>query len=568
MNNEQWQVIPGTNSVEVYPLIIKPNINSSNAFIISTDENIILVDTGASTEQMGRIKSVIRQLMVTKDRPVIILLTHCHADHCLMAFSDQELSDIVKVRIAIQENGVQPLEAKDERQTLADIQRKVLSNARIDLVLLSRQDKENPGEKMLHLGDGINLLTIIEKIDPGDKSDFYRQIIKIGTDASMEIYPMPGHSPDSICIRIGELLFAGDFFFAINHLIAGAVGWNQKDMMESIRHMRWLAQNTDINLFCTGHGNPLSRGKAMEHMNSMLDKTARMADLSELNCQHMMASSSYALELLEELNDTMAIIAGRLDHLIYYLDYLGELEQSEKYNSILDFNKIDELLAEYHDFANLFEAGNIAYPTLIMKAAQLTGKIEKIFAQDGIDGVMDKCLFRRVQRSFSDFMQITGGMPIDDISEVLDINQLIADLLQQMNSVPYNDNILEVLDNDAQYINDLVSRIAFQPVFREVLIDFQPAFDLPMVEIYKDRFCDALLGILEEITAIDIKEIHIVAVNANDSATLRISSPKGIPEDVLNEKKRQLYQRKFAVLGGELNVERDQDRIAFIIKLS
>jgi len=70
----------------------------------------------------------------------------------------------------------------------------------------------------------------------------------------MGIYFIPGHSPDSICIRIGEILFAGDFFLAVNFLLAGAVGWNQTDMMNSISHMFWLAENTDVNCFCTGRG--------------------------------------------------------------------------------------------------------------------------------------------------------------------------------------------------------------------------------------------------------------------------------------------------------------------------
>ncbi|MEN6463493.1 MAG: MBL fold metallo-hydrolase [Syntrophomonas sp.] len=564
LKNEAWQAISGTHAVEIYPFIIKPSIDSSNAFLISTDNYIILIDTGALSAQMERIKSEIKQLLWQKARPVLIFLTHCHADHCLQAFNNTDLSKITEVRVAIQENGVQPLEEKDERRTIADIERKVLPDAKIDLKLLSRHDRENPGERILNLGNGIRLETIVEKVDTGNNPDFYRQIIMVAPDVVMEIYPMPGHSPDSICIRIGDILFAGDFFFAINYLIAGSIGWNREQMLESIQQMLWLVRATDLNLFCTGHGNPLSRTKAIENMYSMLEKTSAMTNLSEINCGHMIESSNYAIELLEELNDTMAIIAGRLYRVVYYLDFLGESAQSEKYAEILDFKKIEELLEEYSDFASLFNSGSIAYPTLIMKAAQLTGKIDKIFAGD-IDGIIDKCLFQRVQRSYQDFIQITSGMPINYTGEILDLNRIIEDLLQQITSVPYNDNILEVLNSDEQYIKALVSRIAFQPVFKNVLFDFQPYPGQLMVNINKDRFCDALLGILEEIAAIDIKQIRIVSARANNRTIIRIDNHRGIPGDVLSEKKLQLYQRKFAVLGGSLELEKDQDHITLII---
>ncbi|ATW25244.1 MBL fold metallo-hydrolase [Candidatus Formimonas warabiya] len=566
--NESWQPVPGTRGTEIYPFIIKPNSHSSNAYLLATDDYIILIDTGTSPEQMERIKTVIRPLMADQERPLLIFLTHCHADHCLLAFSDWELGGIAKVRVAIQEYGAKALEEKDARRTLADILRKELPDARIDLPLLTGQDREKPGKKVVNLGEGIILSTRVEKIDPGDKSDFFKQVIKIGPETSMEIYPMPGHSPDGIALRIGEIVFTGDFFMAVNFLVAGVVGWKQDDMMNSIHHMRWLAENSAISCFCTGHGDPLSRQSAMDNMSKMRTRTAGLTDLSELNWEHMTESSGYALELLEELNDTMAVIAGRLYYLVYYLDYLGESDKSEKVGAALDFDRINDLLDEYSDFAQLFEAGNMASPILILKAAHLTGKIEKIFTQGGTDLMIDRYLFRRVQRSFADFMQICGGMPIHDAREVLDMNQLLQDLLRDINRVPYNDDILEVLDREEQFIDALVLRIAFQPIIKGVTFHFLPDPDLLRVRIDQERFCDALLGILEEIAAIDVKEICIVSGNTDTGPAIRISNPKGIPENVFTKKKLGLYERKFASLGGLLKIEQDQSGIRFVIELS
>ena len=61
-------------------------------------------------------------------------------------------------------------------------------------------------------------------------------------------------SADSVCIRTGSMLIVGDVFFAPNPGVAGAYGWSQKDLMQSILKILWILENEKI-LFCgCGHG--------------------------------------------------------------------------------------------------------------------------------------------------------------------------------------------------------------------------------------------------------------------------------------------------------------------------
>ena len=59
---------------------------------------------------------------------------------------------------------------------------------------------------------------------------------------------------------------------------------------------------------------------------------------------------------------------------------------------------------------------------------------------------------------------------------------------------------------------------------------------MPLIRLHKDRFCDALAGILEEIAAVDLKEIFLLTTRYDEGIVITVSVPGGIPEDVLNEK--------------------------------
>ena len=63
---------------------------------------------------------------------------------------------------------------------------------------------------------------------------FPRQRIPISEKDVMEVFHTPGHSADSICLIIGEVLFLGDLAFAGNSGIAGLSGWNQKDLVYTL----------------------------------------------------------------------------------------------------------------------------------------------------------------------------------------------------------------------------------------------------------------------------------------------------------------------------------------------
>src|SRR5262245_36043731 len=76
-----WQRVPGSRSLEIFPIFAKPSIVSSNCFIVSGPAAILVIDPGASVEQTRQIGDLVTAALGVSNRPVLLFLTHCHQDH-------------------------------------------------------------------------------------------------------------------------------------------------------------------------------------------------------------------------------------------------------------------------------------------------------------------------------------------------------------------------------------------------------------------------------------------------------------------------------------------------------
>ena len=67
-----WQPVPGTVSVEIFPIIPKTNCISSNCFIFSARDALIVVDPGANREQTRQISRVLTDALAVAPRPILV----------------------------------------------------------------------------------------------------------------------------------------------------------------------------------------------------------------------------------------------------------------------------------------------------------------------------------------------------------------------------------------------------------------------------------------------------------------------------------------------------------------
>ena len=71
-----WQKVPGSPSVEIFPIIPKANCVSSNCYIFSAPDALVVVDPGASPEQTQQISRILTEALTVSRRPVLVFLSH------------------------------------------------------------------------------------------------------------------------------------------------------------------------------------------------------------------------------------------------------------------------------------------------------------------------------------------------------------------------------------------------------------------------------------------------------------------------------------------------------------
>ncbi|MCK9307365.1 MAG: MBL fold metallo-hydrolase, partial [Methanoculleus sp.] len=389
LEDQQWQPVPGTTGAEIYPFLRKPDVTCSNAYLIRTPGEILLIDTGADVGQMDRIMALVDDLLREAPRPVRLVLTHCHADHCHQAIRDRRFRALPDLCVAAEETGARALEAGDAAWTIAELLGWEAEPLPVGLPLLTARDRE-----VLDVDGGITL---------------YRQEIPFRSGDVLTVYHTPGHTPDSICIRFGGLLFIGDLLFAASPGVAGLAGWEQPALLVSIERVRWILVHEPVSLCCPGHGRTIPATTMPGLLDRLKGEAEGLSGIGTFDRQRLTDSLEHAVDLLQEANRLFAVIAGRLYALAYRLDELGEAEEARRYQELLESDQIDGFLADFSRFADEFHAGERFEVQFVLKAVQMIQRIEVHFAGDRLDHVVDASLLRRAGRLLTDFMNTIFG---------------------------------------------------------------------------------------------------------------------------------------------------------------
>ncbi|MDO9033636.1 MAG: MBL fold metallo-hydrolase, partial [Methanoregula sp.] len=202
-----WQPVPGAPGARIYPLIRKIDTTSSNSYLIETDDAILLIDPGGLAEQSAQLARVIEEIREERDRPVFVFLTHAHIDHffgtqCTPAFAHPDVAVF-----AVQEAGAAALERGDGKLTQADLLGQRISPVRIALPLIT---DERSGFCAVPISLAFSNSATVTITRGQTRGGLAQERIQFGSGPSLEVYHTPGHSPDSICIRMGGLLCIGD----------------------------------------------------------------------------------------------------------------------------------------------------------------------------------------------------------------------------------------------------------------------------------------------------------------------------------------------------------------------
>jgi glyoxylase-like metal-dependent hydrolase (beta-lactamase superfamily II) len=512
IEDRTWQDVPGAPGTRLYAFLRKPDVVCSNSYIIDAPGQVLVIDPGADRKQMEEIAAQLRMLEAKGKGQPSFFLTHCHVDHCYLLFRGLGEWMPEGAVVLAQAEGAHALQRGDMEVTQARIMGWDFPPLEIKVDvrdLLGDSDLQGSVEQA----------TVVEHMPIPGMEPLSTQHIPLGGGATLIAYHTPGHSPDSVCYQLGELLFTGDLLFAMDSGVIGIIGWDKASMLESVRHVTWLLQNRSISVCLPGHGRCLTPESALKALGRMERDLASLGDLTIKDAERIQFTSEYALDLLEEANDNFSIIAGRLYYLSYNLEDLEEDDEARKYLKMLETDRIDEMLTSFNRFVEEFHAGKKLQLQVTMKAVATMQSISAIFKGSDLEAIIDRSLVSGTTRLLLDFMNAVKGIHLESDLRGEDPYALIGEVVEDLKG-GQPDDVLDCIDDPAAYRSMLARRIAHLPLFDEVEIDLSGQGGNTFL-LDRHRFQDAFSGFLLDAVGGDASIIRIevkggeVAIEAN-----------------------------------------------------
>lgn len=560
LTNQTWQPLPGTGRAEIYPYLRKPDLLSSNSCLIRTPEQIILIDAGALAHQTADLGRVIRDGQREGCRPLIIYLTHCHIDHSLHVGRYRQFSTEAPVWVAVQESGGDYLITGDRAKTIAELYGATFPSQQPDIRLLTAQDLRRKAPRQINLAPGVQMRLRMDSLPWIDGKPIIRQTISMGGGDDLEIYPAPGHSPDSICIRIGEVLFIGDLLTAANPMVAGISGWNKDHLVTTLEQVTWLLDTLPIHFCCPGHGGMMDAKKARSLLQRLKEKTRRLGEVDRMNEDRLFGITDFALELIDEAEEVFSSIAGRLLYVAHHLELLEEEEAACRCRAATPMEQIDASLLEFRRLCHVLESGKIRRVEFAFGVLSIVEKIRSLFDSRPLQAILPRPLVHRAMALLMDFIGIARGCRNLEEFIPTDLNALIEATGETWQIDPHLDaSIVDQADDYEEFLAALVRRIGQMPSAARPVLHFLPQAGLPLTVIAAARFSDTLLNFLDWLAQSAVPAIRIATSFACTGSLVTITPEKR--SDLIftpyQEKKIKSFGRRFRLCG--LNLKQDQN---------
>jgi glyoxylase-like metal-dependent hydrolase (beta-lactamase superfamily II) len=561
-----WQKVPGTEAVELFPIITKPSIISSNCYIFTSPEAILVVDPGASAEQSKRVSEVVGEALLSAWRPVWIFLTHCHQDHSQEAGA-VELPPAADVRRFAHHAGAEALERGDRNLTVAYLYpwRPVVCRARFDCKLFASA-KDSPA---LDSASGARVELHSDSVCTAEGIELRRQCLPLGRGERLMIYHTPGHSPCSISLQLGSVLVLGDLPFAANPGLCGLDGWNHRDLMESLSKVDWLIDTAGVAVCCPGHGYCVAAPTMRKKLRLIAEEARNLVAVELWSADRIGAMKHHVDELLEEATALFTILSGRLYTASYYLSLLEEERAAERVLAAVDLDQIDRTLSEFRRFVETFNADAAPELTLILKGVQVARSLQQILEKEQVTRLLGLTLIMRAQRRLEDFLSAVRGLQFLNAEKAGDVNELIAGILRREKPEPAADaaEFLAAADDDEMFVAALTRRLAAHSPARAIAFEFMPSVGPAFANVGLERLDDILTSLIEGIAGTGVRNVRIATFQDARDVIIRISMPRGFAAAALSDRRFALYHRTLSWLGADLERREDEQAAAFVIRL-
>ena len=564
-----WQKVPGTPSVEIFPIIPKANCVSSNCYIFSAPDALVVVDPGANSGQTEQISRVLTDAVAVARRPILVFLTHCHQDHSQEA-GGLELPAGTEIKRFAHQTGVEAMKQCDRNLTTAYLYpwNPKICTAEFEGILFASKPASAP--RALEFADGRRFELYTEPIRMPDGEILQHQWLSLGAGNRLEIYHTPGHSACSISLRLGSLLMLGDLPFAANPGVCGLDGWNHADLLKTLRKVDRLLETTAVEVCCPGHGYCVPAQSMREKLRLMESEASSLTEVPLMDAERITGLKIYVDELLEETAALLTIFSGRLYTASYYLSLLDEQDTAaNRVLAALDIDQIDRILSDFRRIAEAFNSSAMPEWTVVLKGVQVARSLQNVLSTEHVRQLLDFSLVDRTQRRLDDFLSLIRGLQFLQTEQPGVVNEIIASLMKRPkeNMIAEPTDLMESLDDDQSFLQALTRRLAVYSPLRDIEFEFAPAAQDTKANIGAERLDDILTNLVEGIAATGVKHIGIATRVASGQVEIRLSSRERMDPAALGKRRLDLYNRTLGWLGGKLERHEHDGNTEFIIGL-
>ncbi|HRY76202.1 MAG TPA: MBL fold metallo-hydrolase [Methanoregulaceae archaeon] len=538
-----WHEIPGVEGARIWPFLRKVDNVSSNTYLVRSGSLTLVIDPGALPDQAREIAAALSPTAEIAPRSILVILTHAHVDHFRSLIDYPYFRNNPSLCVAVHETGARAVATADTNLTQAALLGQTLQMVEVALPLFAGPTARVP------CGTGIRLVTGERSLRDG--TVIPEQVLNTEDSCDVFLYPAPGHSPDSICIRIGSYLFIGDLLFAAGMGVAGMSGWNRDDLVRSIGHILALLQEGSITHCFPGHGKVLTCEEAVRVLESVKRDAATLDGIEELNSSRATETALYAEGLMDEVEELFTIIAARLLYVSHVLDELDEAGEADAIKKLIDTDRLDELMTDFHRFSAEHRAGGKADIQLALKAGQIVGKLDRMFAQQDLALVLDPEYVRRAGRLLCDYTTVLRGFRQPRMLRKTAPATMVAGLIGSLNqSGERNEDLIGSADNPAAFTRALIRKIARSPAFDDVTCACTEDSCTCTAEIDAAILGDVILAVLEDLAGAGCREISVRVATGGRGISITIASPFGMP--VPYDLRKRFLQDECARAGGTL----------------
>jgi glyoxylase-like metal-dependent hydrolase (beta-lactamase superfamily II) len=562
-----WQPVPGADRARIYPLIRKIDTISSNSYLVATPDVLVLIDPGGLAGQAEQLALLIGECRREQERPVFVFLTHAHIDHFTGALAVPAFASPETAVFAVQEQGAAALERGDPKLTQAELLGRTVLPMKIGLHLFPPSWEADAGIPIAEAFPNGATVTLTYSRS-GDSGGLPHARLEFGSGPLLEVWHTPGHSPDSICLRIGGLFFIGDVLFAANPGIAGLCGWDQEALVRSLAGLLAVIDGGGITAVCPGHGRVVTTPDAARMLSAVQTDAQALSDIAELNRERAEHAAAFAEDCMEQVNELFTIMAGRLYYVSYVMDELGESDLAELMGTLIPGDTIDELLEAFSAFAVEHHHGERISIHLALKAGQVMARLERSFNKDVLARIIDPRLVDRVGRLLSDYMVMLRGFNPPSVPGECDLDPLIEAIVTGLSVSSCSDeDLLSSADDDAAFMQNLLSRIGTCPLLEDVAFSLDTEDVSLRVSVDRDQFSDLVTYILEDLVGTGSDEVTMQVREEGRQALITIAGniATGVPAGT--PKKRSFLSGLCERAGGTLSCTGDQSWRRFVITL-